>query len=86
MYLWQEEEGQGSIGGSDKGEEDAEDIEEDEDEYDEEEEEEEDDDRPRKKPKYGGFILDEAGKIACVMFIVLCKKWSVHCSKICSTN
>lgn len=59
-YLCQEDEGQGSIAGSDKAEEEGEDLEEDEEEYDEEEEE--DDDRPRKKPRHGGFILDEAGK------------------------
>lgn len=58
-HLFQEDEGQGSIAGSDKAEEEGEDLEEDEEEYDEEEE---DDDRPRKKPRHGGFILDEAGK------------------------
>ncbi|XP_040298487.1 transcription elongation factor SPT5 isoform X1 [Bufo bufo] len=50
-----------SAAGSEKGEEpEEEEAEEDEDEYDEEEEEDEDDDRPRKKPRHGGFILDEA--------------------------
>lgn len=60
VYPFQEDEGQGSVAGSDKAEEEGEDLEEDEEEYDEEEEE--DDDRPRKKPRHGGFILDEAGK------------------------
>lgn len=47
--------------GSDKvAEEEGEDLD-DEEEYDEEEEEEDDDHRPRKKPRHGGFILDEAG-------------------------
>lgn len=59
-FVFQEDEGQGSVAGSDKAEEEGEDLEEDEEEYDEEEEE--DDDRPRKKPRHGGFILDEAGK------------------------
>lgn len=43
----------GSVVGSEKEEEEEE-------EYDEEEEE-DDDDRPAKKPRHGGFILDEAG-------------------------
>lgn len=60
-YPFQEDEGQGSVAGSDKAEEEGEDLEEDEEEYDDEEEE-EDDDRPRKKARHGGFILDEAGK------------------------
>ncbi|KFO71672.1 Transcription elongation factor SPT5 [Cuculus canorus] len=47
-----------SAGGSEK-EEPEEEEEEEEEEYDEEEEE-EDDDRPAKKPRHGGFILDEA--------------------------
>lgn len=48
-----------SAAGSEKEEEPEE--EEEEEEYDEEEEE-EDDDRPAKKPRHGGFILDEAGE------------------------
>uniref|UniRef100_A0A8C2FJ82 Transcription elongation factor SPT5 n=1 Tax=Cyprinus carpio TaxID=7962 RepID=A0A8C2FJ82_CYPCA len=54
----EDEEEQGSVAGSDKAEEEEGEDLEDEEEYDEEEEE--DDDRPRKKPRHGGFILDEA--------------------------
>ncbi|CAM9135509.1 unnamed protein product [Bubo scandiacus] len=52
------EEERASAAGSEK-EEAEEEEEEEEEEYDEEEEE-EDDDRPAKKPRHGGFILDEA--------------------------
>lgn len=55
----QAEEERASAAGSEK--EEAEEEEEEE-EYDEEEEE-EDDDRPAKKPRHGGFILDEAGEL-----------------------
>lgn len=54
----QAEEERASAAGSEKEE-----VEEEEEEEYDEEEEEEDDDRPAKKPRHGGFILDEAGEL-----------------------
>ncbi|NWV12565.1 SPT5H factor, partial [Ptilonorhynchus violaceus] len=55
-----EEQRGGGSGKEEAEEEEEEGEEEEEEEYEEEEEEEEDDDRPAKKPRHGGFILDEA--------------------------
>lgn len=54
--------------------EEEEEEEEEEDDYDEEEDE-EDDDRPAKKPRHGGFILDEAGKSLPSLLLSSCFLW-----------
>uniref|UniRef100_A0A8D0DSV1 Transcription elongation factor SPT5 n=1 Tax=Salvator merianae TaxID=96440 RepID=A0A8D0DSV1_SALMN len=78
----QAEEERASVVGSEKEEVEEEEEEEEEEEYDEEEEE-DDDDRPAKKPRHGGFILDEAGKRTPLRFLT---GWWLHLGLLLSSN